>query len=103
VGKSSFSQCKKILTPKGIYISTEFGAYGANVWHTLLTPLLGGKRVFFPLPTINKADVLLLKSLVEAGTFKPLIDRKYPLAQIVAAYQYVETHQKTGNVLITMV
>jgi NADPH:quinone reductase-like Zn-dependent oxidoreductase len=103
VGKSSFSQCKKILTPKGIYISTEFGAYGANVWHTLLTPLLGGKRVLFPLPTINKADVLLLKSLVEAGTFKPLIDRKYPLAQIVAAYQYVETHQKTGNVLITMV
>jgi NADPH:quinone reductase-like Zn-dependent oxidoreductase len=102
VGKSSFSQCRKILTPKGIYISTEFGAYGANVWHTLLTPLFGGKRVLFPLPTINKEDVLFLKSLVEAGTFKPVIDRKYPLAQIVEAYKYVETRQKIGNVLIAV-
>jgi NADPH:quinone reductase-like Zn-dependent oxidoreductase len=102
VGKSSFSQCKKILTPKGVYISTELGTHGSNIFLALITPLLGGKRVLFPLPTINKEDVLFLKSLVEAGTFKPVIDRKYPLAQIVAAYQYVETHQKIGNVLITM-
>jgi NADPH:quinone reductase-like Zn-dependent oxidoreductase len=57
----------------------------------------------FPLPTIRKEDVLFLKDLVEEGKFKPVIDRKYSLEQIVEAAKYVETGQKTGNVVITVV
>ncbi|ERM80288.1 hypothetical protein P872_13350 [Rhodonellum psychrophilum GCM71 = DSM 17998] len=103
VGKSSFGKCKPLLTEKGIYISTEFGQNAENIFFALTTPLLGGKKLLFPLPTIHKEDVIFLKGLVEKGEFKPLIDRKYPLDQIVQAYQYVETGQKTGNVVIKVV
>jgi NADPH:quinone reductase-like Zn-dependent oxidoreductase len=42
------------------------------------------------------------KGLIESEAFKPLIDRRYPLDQIVDAYTYVETGQKIGNVVITV-
>lgn len=100
VGKSSFAKCKHLLHEKGIYISTELGKNSANIFLALITPLTGGKRVLFPLPTISKADVLFLKESVEAGQFKPVIDRHYQLDDIVEAYRYVETGQKTGNVII---
>lgn len=102
VGKSSFGACKPLLTPKGVYISTELGNHGENIYLALLTPLRGGKRVLFPLPSITKDDVLLLKHLAETGQFRPLIDRRYPLDRIVEAYRYVETGQKVGNVVVTL-
>jgi NADPH:quinone reductase-like Zn-dependent oxidoreductase len=103
VGKSSFGQCKPLLTAKGIYISTELGKNGENIWLALTTPLWGGKRLLFPIPTITKQDVIFLKERVEKGAFKPVIDRKYNLSQIVEAYTYVETGQKTGNVILKIV
>ena len=54
------------------------------------------------MPTICKEDVIFLKKLVEKGKFKPVIDRQYSLEQIVEAYNYVESRQKTGNVIITV-
>lgn len=103
VGKSSFGQCKPLLTEKGIYISTELGKNGENILFALTTPLLGGKRLLFPIPSINKQDVLLLKELVEKGKYKPVIDRHYNLHQIVEAYKYVESGQKTGNVVLKII
>jgi len=100
VGKSSFRQCKPLLRKGGIYISTELGYLSQNPFLALVTPLLGGKKVLFPIPTISKDDVVFLKELAESGKFKPVIDRYYPLDQIVDAYKYVETGQKTGNVVI---
>ncbi|MBC8051901.1 MAG: NAD(P)-dependent alcohol dehydrogenase [Sphingobacteriaceae bacterium] len=102
VGKSSFGKCKPILKEQGIYISTELGKNWENIYLALSTPLLGGKKVLFPIPTINKKDVEFLKELVETGKYKPVIDRKYPLEDIVSAYRFVETGQKTGNVIITL-
>ena len=103
VGKSSFGQCKPLLTEKGIYISTELGKNAENIFFALTTPIWGGKKVLFPIPTINKEDVIFLKELVEKGEYKPLIDRHYKLDQIVEAYKYVESEQKTGNVVIKIV
>ena len=100
VGKSSFGQCKPLLTAKGIYISTELGKNGENLLFALITPLWGGKRLLFPIPSITKQDVIFLKELVEKGEFKPVIDRRYNLDQIVEAYKYVESGQKTGNVVL---
>jgi NADPH:quinone reductase-like Zn-dependent oxidoreductase len=102
VGKTSFGHCKPVLTEKGIYISTELGKNWENIYLALLAPLRKGKKVLFPIPTISKADVEFLKHLVEQKQFKPVLDRTYPLDQIVDAYKYVETGQKIGNVVITL-
>ena len=102
VGKSSFGKCKPLLKKDGIYISTELGKNGENIFLALLTSLSGGKKVLFPLPSINKKDVIFLKELAESGKFKPLVDRSYHIDNIVDAYRYVETGQKTGNVVITL-
>ncbi len=102
VGKSSFKECKPMLTEKGIYISTELGKNGENIWLALTTPLSGGKKVLFPLPGISQDDVNYLKFLVESGEFRPVIERHYNLDDIVDAYKYVETGQKTGNIIINI-
>ncbi len=102
VGKSSFDKCKPILNNKGIYISTELGKNSENIFLALTTPLFGRKRVLFPIPSISKKDVEFLKELVDTGKYKPVIDRRYTFEQIVEATKYVETGQKTGNVVIIM-
>jgi len=102
VGKSSFGKCKPLLKKGGIYMSTELGYMSQNPFLALITPLLGGKKVLFPIPTISKKDVEFLKELVETKKFKPVIDRYYPLEQVLEATRYVETGQKTGNVVITV-
>ena len=102
VGKSSFAKCKPLLKPGGVYISSELGYMAQNIFFALITPVIGNKKVIFPLPTDCKRSILLIKKLIEEGKFKAVIDRKYPLEQIVEAYNYVETGQKTGNVVITV-
>lgn len=100
VGKSSFGQCKPLLNKTGIYISTELGKHAENIFYALITPIFGGKKVLFSIPTISKEDVIFFKELVEKGIYKPLIDRIFTLEQIIEAYKYVETGQKTGNIVI---
>lgn len=102
VGKTSFGTCKPVLTENGIYISTELGKNSENVFLALISPFSKGKKVLFPIPTSNKDDVEFLKSLGERGELKPVVDRSYPMSQIVEAYKYVESGQKTGNVLLTI-
>jgi NADPH:quinone reductase-like Zn-dependent oxidoreductase len=102
VGKSSFSRCKQLLKPGGIYISSELGPLAQNPFLALIAPLHGGKKFLFPIPRHNQAMVRYIRELIESGQFKPVIDRTYPLDQIVEAYRYVETGQKTGNVVISL-
>lgn len=103
VGKSSFGQCKPLLTEKGIYISTELGKNGENILFAFTTAFWGGKKLLFPIPSITKKDVIFLKELVQKGEYTPVIDREYKLDQIVEAYEYVESGQKTGNVVIKII
>lgn len=100
VGKSTFGKCRRILKPKGIYISTEFGPYVQNPFLALLTPLFGGKKLLFPIPTINQEDARFFARLAEEKQYRPVIDRTYPLEQIADAFAFVETGQKIGNVLV---
>ncbi len=100
VGKSSFDKCEPLLTKNGVYISTELGKNAENIFLALLTPITGGKKVMFPIPVTAKSDLIFLKELIEKGEYKPIIDREYDLADIVEAYKYVESGQKTGNVIL---
>jgi NADPH:quinone reductase-like Zn-dependent oxidoreductase len=106
VGKSSFFKCKPLLQSGGIYISSDLGYMAQNVFLPLITPIIkpmiGNKKTIFPVPTDIKGSILLIKKLIEEGNFKAVIDRKYPLKQIVEAYKYVEAGHKTGNVVITV-
>ena len=100
VGKCSFRQCRKLLKPRGIWTSTDLGPLSQNPLLVLATRFSPGRRVLFPFPTIDQEMVEYLKGLVESRQFTPLIDRTYRLEEIVEAYQYVETQQKIGNVVI---
>jgi NADPH:quinone reductase-like Zn-dependent oxidoreductase len=80
VGKLSPAQGKKALKPSGIYINVHAGSDGGD----------------------NLENLLLLKELIEVGKLKPVIDRVYPLEQIVEAHRYVEQGHKKGNVVITV-
>jgi len=102
VGKSSFGRCKPLLKPGGIYISSELGYMAQNPILALVTPIIGNKKVMFPIPKHSDENIVLFKELIEAGKFKGVIDRCYPLEEIIEAYKYVETGEKIGNVVITV-
>ena len=100
VGKHAFKRCRDSMEPGGIYLPTD-GA--VNLFLALMPKRKGAKRVVFQIPPRQPvADVLLLKKLVEDGKYRPVIDRRYPLEDVIEAARYVETEQKTGNVVLTL-
>ncbi len=100
VGKHSFKRCEGSLKKGGSYLATD-GL--RNLILALWTPRFGDKKVLFKLPPrYTKKDVILLKELIEAGKYRAVIDRTYPLEKVVDATRYVETEQKTGNVILTV-
>jgi NADPH:quinone reductase-like Zn-dependent oxidoreductase len=102
VGKHSFRRCRRSLKPGGTYIETDLGF----MWHVplldLLTRQIGDKRVRMGMARYTKQDVLFLKELIDAGEYRAVIDRRYPLEDVIEATRYVETQQKTGNVVLTV-
>ena len=102
VGKHSFRRCRRSLKPGGIFVETDLGF----MWHVpllaLLTRWIGDKRLTLGMAQYTKEDVLFLKELIEAGKYRAVIDRSYPLEEVIDATRYVETGQKTGNVVLTV-
>jgi NADPH:quinone reductase-like Zn-dependent oxidoreductase len=102
VGKTTFLRCRGLLKPTGVFASTDLGPWGQNPLFAIGSWLLNSRRVLFPLPNggTAKAFVEALKTRMEAGEFRAVIDRAYALDAIADAYRYVETEHKTGIVVI---
>lgn len=100
VGKSTYGASKRVLKDGGIYLSSELGPYAQNVFLALYTPLRAGNKVLFPVPYPPRESFPFIRRHLEEGSFRPLIDRSFALADIAAAYRYVLTGQKRGNVVL---
>jgi NADPH:quinone reductase-like Zn-dependent oxidoreductase len=99
VDKTGFLKCKRLLKKNGIY--TSAGGFEYLLW-SLITRVSGGKRVLFLPPKDIKGNLGFIKDLIEKGSFRPVIDRTYPIEKIAEAFTYVASAQKKGNVIITM-
>lgn len=100
VGNCAFDQCKPVLAPGGrllLVVGSLGQMIGAMVWSSR-----GGRKVLSGVASVRTADLLFLRTLAEAGSFKPVIDRTYPFARIADAHAYVDTGRKRGNVVIAL-
>jgi NADPH:quinone reductase-like Zn-dependent oxidoreductase len=102
VGKHSFRRCRRSLEPGGMYISMDLGFMYHVPLLALITRFVGSRRATLGIGRYRKEDLLLVKELVEAGKYRPVIDRRYTLDEVVDATRYVETGQKTGNVVLSI-
>jgi NADPH:quinone reductase-like Zn-dependent oxidoreductase len=102
VGKTSYFRCRKLLKPDGTFATTDLGPWGQNLLLLIWSWITRSNRIVLPVPGRINGFVGYLKSRMEAGQFRAIIDRRYDLAAIADAYRYVETGQKVGIVVISV-
>lgn len=96
-GRHLFLRCRRSLAPTGVYITTDPGF----MWHDAVVCMFS-RRAKLGIVRYRKDDLVALAALLGRGEYRPVIDRTYPLEQVVQAHRYVDTHQKTGNVVLTV-
>jgi NADPH:quinone reductase-like Zn-dependent oxidoreductase len=101
VAKSSFSGSLRALKEGGCYLMTNPRL--SQIIRGRWTSRAGFKRVVSRVPPETADDLVFLKGLIEAGTLKSVIDRRFPLEKIAEAHAYVEGGHKKGNVVVTIV
>jgi NADPH:quinone reductase-like Zn-dependent oxidoreductase len=99
VAKHSFLRSRRSLAPDGRYVATDRLYNFPLAW---ITRWIGKKKVVFDVTGYERETVLLLRDLLEAGKYRAVVDRVYPLEDVVEATRYVESWQKTGNVVLTV-
>lgn len=103
VGKYAYHWGRHGLRPGGIYVETDLGPHKLETLAMLvITRWFGTKKLVFAGGFRNKEDILFAKALIESGEYRPVIDRRYAFEQVADAHAYVETWQKTGNVVLSV-
>lgn len=103
VGKYSFNRARRALKPGRTYVATDGGPFWLDIlFWPIVTRFVGSKRVRNAIGRRSKADVRFMKELIEAGAFRAVVDRTYPMDQAAEAHRYVETWHKVGNVVLTI-
>ncbi len=100
VGKLSYSEAKHLLGPDGRFGSSELGPRAENLYLPLFTRLRRGPKVDFPVPSGRERTLVVMGELLAGRRFHPVIDRHFPMSEAVAAYEYVLSGQKVGNVIL---
>jgi NADPH:quinone reductase-like Zn-dependent oxidoreductase len=100
VGATDFAACKGSLTPRGTYLPLENGP--RELLQALAGRLGGGKRVRVGISQNTRQRLQTLLELIERGALRPVIDRVYPMAQILDAHRHVESRHKRGSVILAM-
>jgi len=101
VGKRSFADCRPVLTPDGIYVTTAFSPVQAlkGKWVSMI-----GSQKMIPMPPVEPKPEIkeLFAELLEDGKLTPVIDRCYPLSEVPEAFRYYEKGHTQGRVVITV-
>jgi NADPH:quinone reductase-like Zn-dependent oxidoreductase len=99
VGKHAYTKCRRSLRPGGIFVATD---RLRNLVLRYWTRWFDSRKVVFRVEWPTRDDLLFYKSLIESGEYRAVVDRTYPLEDVVEATRYVESWQKTGNVVLTV-
>lgn len=97
VGKHSFLRCRRAVAPDGVYVTTDPGF----LWHDAAVSLFT-RRAKLGIVRYRHEDILAIAEMLRVGEYRPVIDRTYPLERVADAHRYVDTHQKTGSVVLTV-
>ena len=101
VDKWPFSFCNQYLKKNGVYLNVTMPVKSLSMLWTSMTTQK--KIIVGHNPPEKAEDLVFLKRLVEESIIKPVIDKKYPLDQIIEAHRYVDQGHKKGNVVITVI
>jgi NADPH:quinone reductase-like Zn-dependent oxidoreductase len=101
-GSVGYATARRLLRPGGRFASAGAGPHLENLYAPLTSRLGDSTRCVFTPPKLDQATVRWFAELLADGRFRPLVDRTYPLDEVVDAYRYVEGGQKLGNVLLAV-
>ena len=100
LGKSSYTRCRRILEPQGRIVFVSFKM--KQILQMLWTSVIGDKKVICALVTERQEDLVSIRTLVETGKLRSIVDRSFPLEEAAEAHRYAESGAKKGSVVISL-